>query len=115
MRGWIMAALLAATLCGCAHSRARLAQEPPYFVPTSAIVQMSGYATPAQPDQVLPASDGDYFIARGEKTVLGHTPLAEYQTYSVYTYDSQMIAVPGNGYGYRYRWIIQQGYAAPAR
>ena len=113
MHRLIMATMvLAAGLGGCAHSHSRQAQESPlYFVPTAAIVQMPGRETKAQPNQVLPASDGDYFIARGEITAIGNTPLAQYSTYSVYTYDAQAIAVPGSGFGYRYRWILQQGYS----
>jgi hypothetical protein len=115
MRGLIMAVMAgAAGLAGCAHSHVRQGAEgPSYFVPTAAIVQMPSYPMAAQPNQVLPGSDGDYYIARGEKTVLGRTPLAEYSTYSVYTYDAQAIAVPGSGFGYRYRWIVQQGISAP--
>ena len=116
MRGLITAAmLLAVGLGGCSHSHARLTQRPPYFVPTAAIVQMPGYESRTQPDQILPASDGDYFIARGERTALGNVPLAEYSSYAVYTYDAQAIAVPGSGSGYRYRWILQQGYSGPAQ
>jgi hypothetical protein len=99
-------------LGGCAHSHFRQAREgPQYFVPTAAIVQMPGRETKAQPDQVLPASDGEYYIARGERTAFGNTPLATMSTYSIYTYDAQAIAVPGSGFGYRYRWIVQQGYS----
>ncbi len=114
MRGLITAALvLAAGLSGCAHSQNPRGQKRlPYFVPTAAIVQIPGYETRAQPSQVLPASDGDYYIARGERMAVGNTPLDQYTSYSIYTYDAQAIAVPESGFGYRYRWIYQQGTAA---
>jgi hypothetical protein len=114
MRRLIMATMmLAPGLGACAHSHSRQAQERPlYFVPSAAIVQMPGRETRSQPDQVLPASDGEYFIARGERTAFGNTPMAEYSSYSVYTYDAQAIGLPGSGFGYRYRWILQQGYSS---
>jgi hypothetical protein len=119
MRGLITAAILVAVGLagggGCANSQPRLAGPPPYFVPTAAIVQMPDYDSRAQPDQILPGSDGDYFIARGQRTALGNTSLGEYSVYSVYTYDAQAISVPGSGTGYRYRWILQQGYSGPSQ
>jgi hypothetical protein len=113
MRGSITAVILAVMgVGGCAHPQARRAlPAPPYFVPTAAIVQMPGCETPAQPGQILPESDGDYYLARGERTAIGNVPLAEYSAFSIYTYDAQEIGVPGNGFGFRYRWILRQGYA----
>jgi hypothetical protein len=92
-----------------------MTQAPLYYVPSAAIVQKPGFATAAQPNQVLPGSDGEVYFARGEKTVVGNTPIAEYSSYSIYTYDAQAIAIPGNGFGYRYRWLQQQGISLPAQ
>jgi hypothetical protein len=88
---------------------------PLYYVPSAAIVQKAGFATAAQPSQILPGSDGEVYIVRGEKTVMGNTPIAEYSSYSIYTYDAQAIAIPGSGFGYRYRWVQQQGISLPAQ
>jgi hypothetical protein len=115
MRGLMSTAMVVILgMAGCAHSHARRDElSPRYYVPTAAIVQRAGCDMPAHADQVLPGSDGDYFIARGVKAVYGNTPIAEYSAYSIYTYDAQAIAVPGSGFGYRYRWVLQQGLSAP--
>ena len=110
------AILLALGLAGCAHSHsARIPRVPLYYVPSAAIVQKPGFETAAQPSQVLPASDGEVFFARGEKMVFGNTPIAEYSAYSIYTYDVQAIGNRRSGNGYRYRSLWQEGIAAPAQ
>ena len=117
MRGLLGALIVAVLgLGGCAHSHsARLPRGPLYYVPSAAIVQRAGFETAAQPSQVLPGSDGEVFIARGEKMVFGNTPLAEYSAYSIYTYDAQAIGSRHGGNGYRYRSLWQEGIAAPAQ
>jgi len=92
-----------------------MAHAPLYYVPSAAIVQKAGYMTPAQPAQILPGSDGEWYIARGEKMAFGNLPIAEYSSYSIYTYDVQTIGSPRSGYGYRYRSLWQEGIAAPAQ
>ena len=103
---------------GCAQQGGRISQQvvsPGYFVPTAAIVQKVGCETPALASEVLPASDGEIWFARGEKTAWGNTPIAEFASYSIYTSDAQAIGNPRFGYGYRYRWMMQAGLALPSQ
>ena len=103
--------LLGAAAAGCAaHPAPQLrVREPGFYVPTAAIVQMRGRETATSAYQMLPTSDGEYYIARAEKTVWGDIPVYESTSYSVETYDVQTIANRGTGNGYRYRWGLQQG------
>jgi len=112
---------LAAPAWGCSeteHSTAR--QGPPLnFVPTAAIVnnQPKDPFTPPPVSlayNVLPASDTDFFIPRGEREAIGTTPLYEYSAYSVFTYDVQPVGIRHSGYGYRYRWLLESGVSAAA-
>src|SRR3954453_17087033 len=63
---------------------------------------------------LLPGSDGDYFIPRGENFVYGGYLTGAVSDYTIYTYDSQNISIQNSGAsGYRYRWIVQQGSSSP--
>jgi hypothetical protein len=114
-----LALILLTTLAACAHHqtsecRTDRPQFSPYYVPSAAIVNTTSFAPNPHPDQVLPASDGEYFFPRTQRVALGTTPLAQSTYYSLYTYDAQAISIPrSGGYGYQYRWIVQQGLALP--
>jgi hypothetical protein len=87
-----------------------------YYVPSATITNTRYFAVAAHPDQILPSSDGEYYIPRGERLATGMTSQGEATYYSIYTYDAQAISVPNTGgYGYHYRWILQQGLAVPAQ
>jgi hypothetical protein len=81
------------------------------FVPSTAMIQP--YIRPAVSYQVLPGSDGEIFIARGEKAVDGSLPLAGLSSFTTFTYDAQVISRDQGNVGYRYRWVVQQGVNAP--
>ena len=100
--------------------------ENPLLVPSTALVAPKGprpaaaptrlvpYPAILNPYQVLPATDGEIFIARGERSAYGAYQLSEFSAYTIYTYDSQPIYVPTTGgSGYRNRWIVQQGISFP--
>lgn len=111
----ISVVLFGAALAGCAQEHAhRQVRQPGFYVPTAAIIQQEGPELAASTaTQVLPASDGDYYFPRGEKTAIGNTPVYEFSSFAIFTYDSQRIASPGEGSGYRYRWGVQQGASFP--
>ena len=91
-----------------------MAPPPPYFVPTSAIVQNQD-TTPALPTlaaNILPSSDAFFAFPRGERNALGTTPLYEYSAYAIYTYDAQPIGIRHHEYGYRYRSLFETGVFA---
>jgi hypothetical protein len=107
---------LLAGLAGCAteHPRSAHRHAPGFLVPTAVIVGDGNRAVAAQGGSILPGSDGDYDIPRGEKVAYGGTSFGDTSFYTTYTFDAQAIAIPHTGgTGYRYRWIVQQGAASP--
>ena len=99
-----------AALAACQESRPPCSYNP-FLVPATALVAGQ---THSKPDQVLPASDALYYFPRAERVVYGSTSYGDSSTYTTSTFDSQAIGIPGTGgYGYRYRWIIQEGVSSP--
>ena len=111
---------LAAPAWGCSEKPNNARQAlPPNLVPTTAIVNNRPKDPFTPPPvslayNVLPASDTDYFIPRGEREAIGVTPLFEYTAYSVSTYDEQFLGIGRFGYGYRSRWYLEGGLYTPA-
>lgn len=90
---------------GCQSSHVPAA--PGFYVPMAVI---RGSDVPA--DHVLPTGSlAEAYIPRGERVAFG-PPLAEGSAYTVYTYDAQAIGTP-EGYGYRYRYVVRQGFTLP--
>ena len=81
------------------------------YVPSTSMIASGQTAVRAS--DALPASDGDIFIARGEKFVWGELPLAAASAYTTYTYDAQVISRDQGNVGYRYRWVVQHGISLP--
>ncbi len=118
MRGMFKIGLLAVTGalsvgCEAHHARQMRMHEPGYFVPTAVVVQDDRRRGVGTSDQLLPSSDGDVWFVRGEKTVAGKTPIAEFSAVSVYTYDYQRISNYPDGNGYRYRMGVESRISAP--
>jgi len=92
---------------------------PPNLVPTTAIVNRQPKDPFTPPPaflayNVLPESDTEILFPRGQREAIGITPLYEYYSYSIYTYDQQDLGIPFYGYGYRYGWRQESGVYAPA-
>jgi len=106
---------LGAALGGCSQSQPATGERtpPPLLVPSAAIIQRANRPMPALAWTVLPASDGDYDFPRGEKAVYGSFSLGDVSAYTLYTMDAQRISDSPGSVGYQYRWVIQQGIAAP--
>jgi len=115
MQAGLFVVLVGMAMGGCAQEHhLRQVREPAYYVPTAAIVQTEGpQLVASSAAQALPSSDGDYYFPRGEKTAMGNIPLYGISSFAIFTYDTQRIASPGDGSGYRYRWGIQQGATVP--
>src|SRR5690242_8818636 len=125
MRIPLLCLCLAGLFAGCeaqkpAGTTVIIHQEPSvrsgvFFAP-STMVASRGAVAPAVPQAnlLLPGSDGDYFIPRGENFVYGGYSTGAVSDYTIYTYDSQNISIQNSGAsGYRYRWIVQQGSSSP--
>ena len=83
------------------------------YVPSAAITQLPEAPPAANAYAVLPESDTlTLFVPREEKGAWGPYVLQQASSYSVFTYDQQLIS---NLWGpsYRYRWITQQGVTVP--
>jgi hypothetical protein len=100
-----------ALLAGCAHHRARPVASPPAnFAPTTGWV--ASRETPIDAAQVLAGPEIELYATRAEKVAYGPLPLGSVTAYSTYTYDAQRIST-FSGYGYRYRWVVENGISAP--
>ena len=119
MRGLIAVtslSLFLGTLGGCSQSGVREAEgsrSPRLYVPTASIAQTPQGAPAINAYAILPASDSfNLWVPRAEKGTDGPLILQEASSYSVFTYDQQLIS---NLWGpsYRYRWIVQQGVTLP--
>jgi hypothetical protein len=116
MRPTFSLALTAALLAGCSETHAREARRtcpPPLLVPYAAIIQRPSHPMPALASAILPASDGDFFVPRGEKSVYGSFSIGDISSYTLYRMDSQLIDDTPGSTSYQYRWVIQQGVAFP--
>jgi hypothetical protein len=116
----LLLAPAAVLLAACAQTPApqAMAENPHWLVPTTAIVTNQPQppftaSSIALAANVLPMTDAYLFFPRGERETYGITPLSEYRTYSIYTYDQQPIGVGNWGYGYRYRSLWDSGTFAP--
>jgi hypothetical protein len=98
---------------GCAQRPAavRVQAEPPLMAPSTAMVRAPHQ--PLNPYAVLAGVDPpEFFVPRAERGVYGAYPIAGLSAFTTYTYDAQAISTP-NGFGYRYRWVVQEGVSAP--
>ena len=103
---------LSLTLPACNTSNEKYAAGPLY-VPSAATTQLPDAPPAANAYAVLPESDTlTLFVPREEKGAWGPYVLQQSSSYSVFTYDQQLIS---NLWGpsYRYRWITQQGVTVP--
>ena len=114
----LTAVLMTVSLAACseapkAETSARLLYVTPrlLYVPSASMIASGKPAMRA--GDVLPASDGDVFIARGEKFIWGELPVAASSSYTTFTYDAQVISRDQGNVGYRYRWVVQQGISLP--
>jgi hypothetical protein len=113
---WGLLVLLGAAGAGCAsHHDMHMTRmrAPGYLVPTTAIVQHEGTRGRETAEQVLPSSDGDVWIVRGERTVEGNLPIGGISAMSIYTYDVQTLSHRHGDYGYRYRVGTQTAVSIP--
>jgi hypothetical protein len=104
LAAWTLAGL--GTLAGC--ETAREVRSPGRFlVPSTAL---RGSDVPAE--YLLPTNSlAEAVYPRGERTAYG-PPMAEGSAYTIYTVDQEPIGNP-DGYGYRYRYTVRQGYTLP--
>ena len=98
---------------GACSESSRQAAVPPLYVPSASITQLANAAPAVNAYGVLPESDSvALWVPRQEKGALGPYVLQQASSYSVFTYDQQLIS---NIWGpsYRYRWITQEGVTSP--
>jgi len=110
VRVTLMLLSVALLLPACAQQPVSTTIELPPVAPTTAWV-----ATREQPIDalaVLTGPEADFFAIRSEKVAYGALPLGGVSTFSTYTYDAQNISNLGS-FGYRYRWVVQDGISAP--
>ncbi|MGN6369539.1 MAG: hypothetical protein ACTHN5_14875 [Phycisphaerae bacterium] len=101
------------TLAACSTSTPKTAAIPPLYVPSATLTQLPNTPPAANAYAVLPESDSlTLWVPRQDKGAWGPYILQQASTYSVFTYDQQLIS---NLWGpsYRYRWITQQGVTIP--
>lgn len=110
----VVATMLAACSQTAGHASSASARpEPPLYVPSTMIAQADGGPAAINPYQLLPASDAEtLYVGRPEKFVYGGMVYEQGSSYTIQTFDQQLIS---NLYGpsYRYRWVTQQGVTSP--
>jgi hypothetical protein len=105
---WIVTLAVAGigSLTGCESAR-EVRSPGKFLVPTAAL---RGSDVPAE--YLLPTNSlAELSYPRGERAALG-PPIAEGSAYTIYTVDQEPIGNP-DGYGYRYRYTVRQGYSLP--
>ena len=104
---------LSLTLGACSTSNPEYAAAPPLYVPTATITQRPDAPPAANAYAVLPESDSlTLWVPRQDKVTWGPYVLQQASSYSIFTYDQQLISNIA-GPSYRYRWITQQGVTVP--
>lgn len=89
-------------LAGCATARTA---PPPLLVPSAVL---RGSDVPA--DYLLPTGSlAEANIPRGERTAWAPA-MAEASAYTIYTFDAEPIGLYD---GYRYRYVVRQGFTLP--
>jgi type IV pilus biogenesis protein CpaD/CtpE len=107
---------LTATLAACAQTPRQAAVPSTLLVPSAMIVQHTDLSTgqlALSPYSILPASDADtLFVGRADKFAYGQTTYTQFTSYSIFTYDQQLISNI-SGPSYRYSLIDQVGVTSP--
>ncbi len=112
MRARLQITLLTILLAGCATSHPTPSPSAaPIVAPSTAMVATRQKSLNAY--QVLAGPENpDFFIGREEKFAYGAVFIGGSSAFTTYTYDAQSISTPA-GFGYRYRWVVQDGVSAP--
>jgi hypothetical protein len=105
-----------AALSACAAQPAAqhhaAAIDPPYYVPSAALVDLPAVRPPNPYTVLASAEEQDLFFPRSERFAYGSFPLFEISSASTLTVDAQNISAP-RGSGYRYSWVTRSSLSVP--